>query len=414
MMVKSVYILVIFCLAALLLLPGCKGKDEDEIVCPMLYQKSGSFADALKFIEMPEDKMETSLSVLKQKWELADRRQLAFANKLFSLRKNKDFDLFKSLLSEGTKGQLDKDNNKSVVHQYKRQINEGTFIYGQNDAKFFATFREFTEAESEKLKKHVSFADAPTHVLHYWHRHKPGSMLIGSSFYLVQDKGSYKLVTETLLKGELTLEPKQPAPSSGETLRRVALREEPEKGVFVSFQQVADAYTKEKTWKYRWKIEFGPVETAANRFEMLKLSEIISVQGHADIHPDIARQVLISQDMFSKYKDELLRLKFYIGDKEPVVNVAKYDRQVTGWDFGYSMVNLSKSGFMYFLGKEILNVDINKDVKFVGSNLELLSFETEKDSVGYKNRIVLSKTPIEPKSAEGLPQPEEFPVKPEE
>jgi hypothetical protein len=53
-------------------------------------------------------------------------------------------------------------------------------------------------------------------------------------------------------------------------------------------------------------------------------------------------------------------------------------------------------------------------VKFVGSNLELLSFETEKDSVGYKNRIVLSKTPIEPKSAEGLPQPEEFPVKPEE
>lgn len=391
-MIKIRHILVILCMAALSFLPGCKSKDE--IVCPMLYQKSDSFASALKFIEMPEDKLETSLSVLKQKGKLADKSQLAFANKLFSLRKSKDVDLFKSLLSDGTRNQLDEDNNKRVVHQHLRQIEDGTFIYDQYDTKFFATFREFTEKDSEKLKKHVSFADAPSHVINYWHRRKPGSMLIGSSFYLVKDKSSYKVVTETLLQGELTLEPKQ---------LKIT---EPKNDISVLFQQVDDAYTRDNVWKYQWKIELSPVETVTNKFEMLKLTEIISVQGHADIHPSIARQALIKEDVFDKYKEKQLRFKFYIGDKEPVDNVTQYGQQLTGWSFGFSIANIGGSDFMYFHGKEIANVEINKSTKFIGSNLELMSFETEKDSVRYKNRIVLSKTPVIPK--------EKLPVEPKE
>ena len=123
--IKRDYVIVVLCLVALSLLPGCKSKDKDEIVCPMLYQKSGSFAEALKFIEMPEDKLETALSSLNQKGILADKHQLAFANKLFNVRKSKDTDLFISLLSDGTKGQLDEDDNKRIVHQYLRQIEEG-------------------------------------------------------------------------------------------------------------------------------------------------------------------------------------------------------------------------------------------------------------------------------------------------
>ena len=399
---KRNYTVAILCLVVFLLLPGCKSKDEDKIVSPMLYQKSGSFANALKFIEMPEDKMETSLSFLKDKGKLADKRQLAFANKLISLRKSKDFELFKSLLSEGTKSQLGNDDNRGVVHQYLRQIDEGAFIYGQDDVKFFATFREFTEAENEKLKKHVRFADAPTHVLHYWHRRKPGSMLIGSSFYLVQDKGSYKIVTETLLQGELTLETKQP---------KIV---EQKKNVSVSFQQTDDAYEKENIWKYQWKIELSLAETAANNFEMLKLTEIISVQGHADIHPGIARQTLIKEDVFDKYKGEQLSFMFYLGDKEPIDNVTQYGLQLIGWDFAFSMANISRSDYIYFYGNKITNARANWDAKFVGSNLELMSFGTEKDSVRYKNRIVLRKTPTKTESPGVLPVPKKLPVKSKE
>jgi hypothetical protein len=395
------HILTVLCLAIFSLSAGCKSKSESEIVCHMLYQKSDSFTNALKFIEMPEDRIESSLSILKQKGELADRNQLVFANKLFSLRKSKDVDLFKSLLSKSTKSQLEEeDNNQSMVHQYLRQVEDGTFLYGMNDVKFFATVRRFTDEDREKFEKHVRFADTPTYVIDFWHRHKPGPMLIGSSFYLIKEKGSYKLVAETLLQGQFTIEAEQS--STVMPNRQVSLKEGPalRREVLISLIKVDDAYTRDNIWKYNWKIELSPAETVDNKFEMLKLTEIISVQGHADINPEVARQVLIKGDVFEKYKGGQLRFKFYIGDKEPIDNVTQYGLHLTRWDYGFSIANFSDSGLMYFPGTEIMNVVTKKDAKFIGSNLELMSFETEKDSVKYKNRIVLSKTPpLKSKSA---------------
>jgi hypothetical protein len=166
--------------------------------------------------------------------------------------------------------------------------------------------------------------------------------------------------------------------------------------VFVSFQQIDEAYEKDNFWKYQWKIELSPDETKANTFELFKLTEIISMQGNADIHPDIARQALIKQDIFDKYKAEQLSFKLFIGDKEPTDNFVQYNQQLTGWGFAFSMANISKSDHMYFHGKEISNVRVNPKAKFIGPNLELMSFETEKETVRYKNRIVLRKTPVEP------------------
>jgi len=160
-----------------------------------LYQKQDSIKNALKFIGTPEERMDTDF--VRKHGQLASPRQLEFANKLFGVRKSKNVDMFISLLSDGTKKHLNDGNNRRMLHQHIKEINAGTFLSGEEDFSFFATFREFTDKDRDTLKKHVSFAEPPTHAIVYYHYSK--NMLLGSTLYLIKDKGSYKLVTDTLL-----------------------------------------------------------------------------------------------------------------------------------------------------------------------------------------------------------------------
>ena len=274
-MIRTWYISATLCALIFLFLPGCQRKDRqsrptgtgDEIVCPMLYQESESFVDAMQFIEVPEDRLEISLSSVRNRGELASQSQLLFANKLFSIRKSGNVDIFVSMLSERTKKQLNTDNNKRMLHHYIREIKDKTLLYGEHDFKFFASFREFTQEDGEMLKKHVSFSDAPSHIIYYFHFHKPKNMLIGSTFYLMEDSGSYKIVTQTLLRGELA------APDKNQIASGLK-----EYGI-VSFEQIDDAYTKTNIWKYNWKIDAGLDQNRNNTFELLKLTEIISARA---------------------------------------------------------------------------------------------------------------------------------------
>jgi len=251
------------------LLPGCQKKNQenqptdvnDKIVCPMLYQKSDSFINALTFIDTPDDRTKTSLSFVSKRGKLAEQNQLVFANKLFSLRKSKDVDMFISLLSDGTRKQLNDDNNKRMLHHHIREIKDSTFLYGEYDFKFFVTFGELTQGDRDTLEKHVSFAETPSHVVHFWHFHKPNYMLIGSTLYLIEDRDSYRIVTETLLQGELSPVP-EPKKTSG-----------PKKYGIVTFTQIDDAYTKPSAWKYQWDIELSLDESEGNTFEIVKLTE---------------------------------------------------------------------------------------------------------------------------------------------
>jgi hypothetical protein len=211
-MIKTSHVTGILCLTILLLFPGCQRKGQqsqprdfnDVIVCPMFYQKNDSFINALKFIEVPKDRMDVSLSSVSKRGKLADKNQLAFANKLFSVRKSRDVDTFISLLSDGTKKHLDDDNSKTMGYHRLKEIKNGTFLSGEYDFKFFAIFREFTEKDLDTFKEHISFTETPTHVIHYLHFHKPNNMLIGSTFYLIESQDSYRIVMETLLHSELS------------------------------------------------------------------------------------------------------------------------------------------------------------------------------------------------------------------
>jgi len=389
-MIRTGYISATICAVIFLLLPGCQRKDRqsrptetgDEIVCPMLYQESESFVNALKFIEVPEDRLETSISSVRNRGELGSQSQLLFANKLFSLRKSGNVDMFVSMLSEGTKKQLNNDNNKRMLHHYIREIKDKTFLYSEHDFKFFATFREFTQEDGEILKKHVSFSDTPSHIIQYFHFHKPKYMLIGSSFYLMEDNGSCKIVTQTLLHGELAA-PAKNQMSSGRK----------EYGI-VSFEQIDDAYTKANIWKYDWKIDLGLDQNLHNTFELLKLTEIISAQGHADIHPEIAKQVLLEGSVFEKYRYKQFEFRFRVGDRGPVDNLFKYGQRLSGWDYNISIGGFGTSSSMFFPGIDIANVRLNKQGGFNGSDLEFISFETTREAIKYKNRVILRKEQI--------------------
>lgn len=198
--------------AVLLFVLGCERKGPGsaptgataETTCSSLYQRSDSLADALAFIEVPEDRRAASLASVSKRGELANPRQLVFANRLFSLRQSKDVELFRSLLSDGTRKQLDEpDNNRQMVRYRLREVENGTFLYGRDDFKFFAAFRALTPDDLDLLGRSVSFAQTPTHAIDFYHFHMPRHMLIGERHYLVEDGDSYRIVTETLLKGEL-------------------------------------------------------------------------------------------------------------------------------------------------------------------------------------------------------------------
>ena len=171
-----------------------------ELSSLMLYQKHDSFKNALTFIDAPGeeylDSINGALHDLPK--ELAKDQQLVLANKIFNLRINKGTDMLISLLSDGSKQNLDDCNNeKSMLHHYMRQIKSGTFLYGEYDGKFFATFCKLSTDFLDSLREGGVFPETPSHAIIYWHYHKPKTMLIGTTFYLIEDGQTYKLVTYT-------------------------------------------------------------------------------------------------------------------------------------------------------------------------------------------------------------------------
>ena len=159
----------------------------------------------------------------------------------------------------------------------------------------------------------------------------------------------------------------------------------------VAFEQAEDAYAKPNVWRYEWKIELDPDLSQDHTFELLKRTEIISVQGHADIHTGIAKQVLLETSDIEKFKDQQLKLTFRIGDEAPAEDFSNFGQTLSGWSYGISIGNIGTSNFMLFPGIDIAIIKINKEGGFIGSDLELISFDTKKEGVKYKNTVVLRK-----------------------
>lgn len=386
-MIKKLRVIIVsFCLLNIFLPAGCRDKNEDSaqiqadnVLCPMLYQKSDSIAEALKFIDVPEDRFIFCLSSVRSRGHLADWDQLKFVNRLFAVRKSRDTDEFISLLSNASQSLLYDDGEKNLLSHYISLIEDGSFIYGESDARFFATLRKFTDKDDEKLKSHFIFAEKPTDIITYYHFEQPKNMLIGTDLYLLKDKDLYKLIAQKLVSGQVPVVSK-----AGKNPGQVNY------GI-ISHQYEEDAYNKMNIWKYQWKVELDSEETSANQFEILVLTEDTSDGQEATT--ETTQKKLVKADIFEKHKDERLNFRFRVGDKEPKIDP---DTSGTYWDFGLSMSGMGLSKRMHFPGTDITNVKVKKEGGFVGPYLEFMSLEITNNSVKYKHRIVLFKTPTDP------------------
>jgi len=377
---------ILACLTVILL-PGCQRKDPENqptdvnnnIVCPMLYQGE-SLTEALEFIELPEERMDTSPAfVNKSGGGLAEKDDLAFANAFFSLRKSKDAEMYMSMLSSSTRKQLLKDDSRIPRRGEAERIKNGTFLYGEYDFKFFASFRKLTRAELADLTKgDRGFTQKPSHAIVFCHFHKPQYMLIGDSYYLIREKGSYKIVMSKWL-GDTPL-PVIPKKPSG-----------PKKYGIAAFEQNDDAYERKDVCKYEWDVELKLDESQANTFELLKLTEVVSSKDNIELDPDVAKQIIVAQKVFDKYKYRELKCSFKVGRDEPGGN---FGRGLSGWGWSFNIASWWTSGTMRFPGENVTNVKANESGGFVGQDLEFMSFETSKDGVLYRHRVVLRKMPV--------------------
>jgi hypothetical protein len=231
------------------------------------------------------------------------------------------------------------------------------------------------------LGKNVTFAQTPTHAVVFYHFHKPNHMLIGDSYYLIEDGNSYRIVTETLLKGELP-----PV---------VEKEESPDSKMYgiISFQQDDEAYSKKLGWQYQWAVELTLDDSENNTFEILKLTDVIAGED-PNLRPEIAKDVVVEPTVFAKYRYKELKFRFYVGSSPPGGNYSKYGQVLSGWHYSFSIASIGRAGTMLFPGTNVTNVQVHEKGGFTGSDLELVSFETAKGTIRYDHRVVLRKTPV--------------------
>lgn len=386
----TTHILIGLVAIGLALASGCNKKNHDDppaatnidYVCPQLYQGTESLADALAFIEVPDDRMESSLDSVSRRGKLPNAQQLAFANTLFSLHETRDVELFRSLLSDGTRKELDgPDTNKQLARLALRQVENGTFIYSGGDDKFFATFAALAPDDLESISRNLSFVEQPTDVVFFWHFYRPQRMLVGSQSYLIQDGNSCRLVAGTLLRGELP------------PLREEADPNEPKIYGIASFEQDDEAYSKENAWRYKWTIELTLEESENNTFEIIKLTDVVAGEA-PDLHPNVAKDILIEEAVFSKYRYKELKFRFYVGANPPGDNHYRDGQKMSGWSHGLRIASMGQSSSMLFPGVDVTNIQARQKGGFIDSDLELLSFETSSGDIRYRHRVVLRKTPM--------------------
>jgi beta-lactamase regulating signal transducer with metallopeptidase domain/Leucine-rich repeat (LRR) protein len=341
-----------------------------------LYKKQDSIKNALFFIGTPEDRMTTGS--VDKRGQLAGPKQLVFVNKLFKANFDKDVELFLSILSKGTKKEV--NNNWNMAYLFSNKIENGTFLPtdDENTIKFFAVSREFTDKDLDPLKDNVSWPEMPTHVITVFHFSQRGYMLTGSSLYVAKDGPDYKLICPTNLKVPFT----SPAAKTED--------KGPKEYGIAAFKQDDEAYTKSVGWKYQWDIELSKDISNRNTFQVLKLTKVIL--GQADLHPEIAAQKIIDESVIEKYKHKGLKCRLYVGDSEPSYTYSSHGQKMSGWPCGFSMASMSRSKNMFFPGKDVTNIKTNKQGNFIGSDLELLSFETSEENIKYEHKVILRKT----------------------
>jgi|GEM_PF-3476857 len=348
---------------------------NDKETQSQLYQKQDSIKEALIFIGTPEDRM--NIDLVQKYGQLASPEQLSILNILFTANTNHDVNMVLAVLSDGTKREI--SNKKNMAYTLLNNIKDGSFFPTDNEnaIKYFAVYREFTDEDYDRLKDKVSWPEKPSHIISVFHISRPSYMLVGAALYVAKDGPDYKLICPTSLMESVE------SSSSGTEGNA------PKEYGIVKFMQDDEAYTKSVGWKYQWDIELSEDVSENNTFQFIKLTRVIS--GNTDLKPEVATQTPIDESLIEKYKYKGLKCRVYVGDSEPKNNYYNYGQKLSGWSFGFGIAASFESNTMFFPGDNIINIKANSHGNFIGSDLELLSFETSEGNIKYEHKLIMRK-----------------------
>lgn len=193
---------------SIIAITGCKKNNQpvssttEDIICASLYQKNDSIANALNFIEAPQEKLETYISIVQNNGKLVSGDLLKFANKYLSLATNKNTDMYISMLSTKTKEILDDVKKNGVIHYNLNAIKAGTFVNSKDEHKYLA-ISSVVSKELQNTLRRANFTEMPTHRIIFYYFDRSRDRLLSSTVYLIEEQGSYKIVTEEMPMDQL-------------------------------------------------------------------------------------------------------------------------------------------------------------------------------------------------------------------
>ncbi len=180
-----------------------------------LYQANDSVRNALLFIAAPEERLDKYIEIVTRvqrgmRYELAEGRQLDFANRFVALRHTRDGDSIIALLSEGARANLAEQRKSSASSRQADAAVSGEGIIGHlmsdiengelfeedsDETRFFAVFSEMSqEMLAYFAERGIAFTERPTHAMLCYHYYKPKTMLTARTHYLIERDGGYRLV----------------------------------------------------------------------------------------------------------------------------------------------------------------------------------------------------------------------------
>lgn len=161
------------------------GEDLKEL----LYTQNVDKELALSFIGVPADKIETRKSVIKG--ELATPEIINLASRILVSRNKQSHSEIRSILHPESLKFIEGSSGKFQIFPLLEQLEAGSFLYLQENPKFFVTKRVVSQQELDRYFQR--YQAKPDATIYFYHYNQEKGMLIGTQIFLVSEKQQYHI-----------------------------------------------------------------------------------------------------------------------------------------------------------------------------------------------------------------------------
>lgn len=168
---------------AILLLLSAISLDAGEGIEEILYTQKADKELALSFIGVPAEKIETRKPAIKG--ELATPDVIKIASRILASRDKPSQSAIRSILHPESLGFIEGSSGDFQILPLLEQLKAGTFLYFEEDPKFFVTEREVNQRELDRYFQR--YQTKPGRAIYFYHYNQEKGMLIGTQLFLVSE-----------------------------------------------------------------------------------------------------------------------------------------------------------------------------------------------------------------------------------